>query len=110
MLMDACSFDDPLVKWDDVISWFKEEMLGKSLKSCLRKLCLGATVYHLWKQINDLLHGNIPLSEEAIVAQIRWKVRARLMAKGLMKYAESNLGLVQSWHLQSLSRCDWCFI
>jgi len=96
VLMAACSFDDPPVTWDDVISWFKEEMRGKSLKSCLCKLCLGATVYHLWKQRNNLLHGNIPLSEEAIVAQIRWKVQARLMAKGSMKYAESNLDLVQS--------------
>jgi hypothetical protein len=32
--MATCSCIDPPVKWDDVISWFKEELRGKSLKSC----------------------------------------------------------------------------
>jgi hypothetical protein len=34
--MATCSCIDPPMKWDDVISWFKEEMRGKSLKSCLQ--------------------------------------------------------------------------
>jgi hypothetical protein len=37
--MAACSVPDPPMNWDDVVRWFKEEVHGKSLKSCLCKLC-----------------------------------------------------------------------
>jgi hypothetical protein len=53
-LMFDCFVDDPPVQWDAVIHWFIERVRGKSLKTCLCKLCLGATVYHLWKQRNDV--------------------------------------------------------
>jgi hypothetical protein len=100
VVMAGYSCVDPPVERDAVISWFKKEMRRKKVWNHVCKLCFGAIVYQLWKQRNDLLHGNTPLPEEAIVAQIRWKVRARLLSKGSMKYTAGNSGLVQSWDLQ----------
>jgi hypothetical protein len=44
-----CGVVDPPVNWDDVVNWFKVGVNGKSLKSALCKMCLGAAVYHLWR-------------------------------------------------------------
>jgi hypothetical protein len=101
-LMAACScFDSPL-EWDRVADWGGAVLHGKSLKSSLGRLCFGAVVYHLWKQRNDLLHGNAPRTEEAIVAHIKWEVRSRILAKGNVKIIDKQLDLVYSWNLQLL--------
>jgi len=78
-----------------------------SLMICVEKvsklicrLCLGATIYHLWRQRNDLFHGNMPRSEEAIIVQIRWEVRSRLLVKCPTKKLAKNLDLVHRWNLQ----------
>jgi hypothetical protein len=70
-------------------------LIGKSLKACLGRLCLGATVYHLWRHRNDLIHLKIPRSEEAILAQIKWDVRVRVNGT-------YNAELVDKWNLQHL--------
>jgi hypothetical protein len=77
-------------------------MQGKSLKASLGRLCLGATVYHLWKQRNDLLHNNTPRTEEAILTRVRWEARARIVAKGHFKHLGNSMNLVSKWNLQSL--------
>jgi hypothetical protein len=56
--MAACFVADLLAYWDDVVHWFKVDVRGKNLKSCLCKLCLEAKVYYLWKQRNDLFRCN----------------------------------------------------
>jgi hypothetical protein len=47
-------------------------MHGRSLKANLCKLCLirSESLPYIWRQRNDLLHGNTPRSKEALVAQI----------------------------------------
>jgi hypothetical protein len=73
----------------------------KNLKTSLCKLNSGATAYHLWKQRNDLLHGNTPKTEEAIVYKVRWEIRARIMAKGTFKMSAENLDLIHVLNLTS---------
>jgi hypothetical protein len=70
--MTYCLVKDLPVDWEIVVRWCTTVMHEKSLKAILCRLCLSAIVYHLWKQMNDLLHGNILTSEEVIVAQIKW--------------------------------------
>jgi hypothetical protein len=64
------------------------------MQVCLSKLCFAATMYHIWKQRNDLCHGNTPRIDEAIVAQIKWEVQSRIMAKGTVKRTAHNANLV----------------
>jgi hypothetical protein len=49
------------------IGVFIISMHGKDLQACLGLLCFGSVMYHLWKHHNDLQHGNIPCSKEAIL-------------------------------------------
>jgi hypothetical protein len=79
-----------------------EYRCSKSLQVSLCKLCFAATVSHIWKQINDSCHGNTPRTEEAIVAQIKWEVRLRIMAKGTVKRTAHNVNLAHSWNLHPL--------
>jgi hypothetical protein len=100
--MAACSYDDPPLFWDSIVEWSTAMLHGKNLRSCLGRLCLGAVVYHIWKQRNDLQHGNTPRTEEALVANILWEVRSRVLAKGKFKNLNKNLVLVYRWNLHSL--------
>jgi hypothetical protein len=70
-LMESCLVSDPFVERNDVAKWSMEVLQGKSLQTNICKLCFPATVYHVWKHINDLCHGTTPRSEESIELQIR---------------------------------------
>jgi hypothetical protein len=83
-MADCFIFNVPL-DWENIEEWSLKVLQGKNSKASLGRLCLKANVYNLWRQRNDLLHNNTPCTEEAILAQIRWEFRARLMAKGYFK-------------------------
>jgi hypothetical protein len=93
-IMADWSFVEVPFDWESIESWGSSMLHEKSFKACLKRLCLGATVYHLWRQQNDLLHCNTPRMEEAILAQIKWEVRARVFAKGHFKCLGKSLPLV----------------
>jgi hypothetical protein len=69
-IMSDCSFINVPTSWNDVEIWGPKVLRGKSLQSCLGRLCFAAVVYHLWQQRNALLHSNNPRTEEAILAQV----------------------------------------
>jgi hypothetical protein len=91
--MSICLIQNPPVDWEDVVRWFVDDLQGKSLKVTACRLSLAAVVYHLWPQRNDLLHGNIPRTKEAIVSQVKMQVGSRLLAKGSKKIIGKNLAL-----------------
>lgn len=47
--MDECLIFDPPVDWEDIGSWSEVHLKGKSLHATICRLCLGATIYHLWR-------------------------------------------------------------
>jgi hypothetical protein len=87
------------VEWAEVVSWTAGALKGKGPQASLCKLCLAAVVYHIWRQRNDLCHGNVPKTEEALVATIKWEVRLRFMAKSAGKKTALNVDLVHQWNL-----------
>jgi len=68
-LMASCLVSNPVEAWEAVVKWSVAALKGDSLKSRLCILSLGAVVCHLWKHRNDLIYGNIPSTEEAILAK-----------------------------------------
>jgi len=46
-LMTSCLVFTPCVVWEEVVKWSVEDLHGRSLKTNLCKLSLGATVYHI---------------------------------------------------------------
>jgi hypothetical protein len=53
-----------LAEWDSIERWSDAHLKGKSLLATICRLCLGAIVYHIWRQCNDLIHENLLQSEE----------------------------------------------
>jgi hypothetical protein len=100
--MADCSIFNVPLDWENIQEWSLKVLQGKNLKASLGQLCLGATVYNLWRLRNDFLHNNTPCTEEAILAHIRWEVRPKLVAKGYFKNLRKSLFLVSRWNLQNL--------
>jgi hypothetical protein len=48
---------------------------------------------------NDLCHRDNPRTEEALVAQIQWEVRSRLMFRRKIERSAMFVRLVQIWKL-----------
>jgi hypothetical protein len=79
--MSECLVSNYPYDWDEIVVWSVVALKGNNMVSCVRKLFLGAAVYHLWLQRNVILHGKTHRIEEQIIFKIRWEVRARVMAK-----------------------------
>jgi hypothetical protein len=100
--MADCLVLDPPVDWEDIGSWSEVHLKGRSVHATICRLCFGATIYHLWRHRNDLLHGNTPRSEELLVQQVKWEVRSRLIARCSTKKIVNRMLLVRKWNLQQL--------
>jgi hypothetical protein len=57
-VMEACLIIDLKLEWEEVSACCSSELNVRSLVALLCKLSFAAIVYHLWRHINDLLHGN----------------------------------------------------
>jgi hypothetical protein len=75
--MRTCLITNMEVEWDKVVAW-SAVLRRKLLWNNLSKLCLGAMVYNLWRQMSDLVHSNVPHTKESIVARIRLEVRSKI--------------------------------
>lgn len=100
--MQSCLELFSVVDWDDVAIWCTMQLKGKSLQTRLCKLSLGAVVYYIWIQRNNLIHGNVVCSEEGLIARIKWEIRSRLMGKGQYRRSMVNIRLLQNWNLHNL--------
>jgi superfamily II helicase len=99
--MEGC-MTRPEIEWEKVKDWYEAKFTGKSLMANLCKLCLAASIYHLWKLRNDLCHGNTPRTEEVVVKNIRWEVQSRVMVKGRFKRSAQNEKLAKLWKFEFL--------
>ena len=96
--------DDPLVIWEDVISWGITELKGKSLKVSLCKLAIGAVVYNILKLLNDLKQGNVLHTEDQILKRIDWEIRTKIKGVANTLNFSSNL-LASSKNLCLMPLC-----
>jgi hypothetical protein len=86
----TCFISNPRKEWEDIEEWSSVDLKGKSIWTTLCKVCLGASIYHLWRQRNDLLHGNVPRTKEQIIAHIPWEVKKKIMARCRIKDTATN--------------------
>lgn len=99
-VMVDCLIKDPPIDWDSLVIWCNTHLRGRNLFAIICKLCFGASVYHLWRHRNALLHGNILSSEDSIVLQVKRDVRSQLLARCSAKMLRSYPQLVEVWSLQ----------
>jgi len=56
-VLSMCLINDPPTDWDDVIERGVKNWKGKDLKAVMARLCLSASVYAIWKEMNNIRHG-----------------------------------------------------
>ena len=70
--MEMCNMVDLPTEWNDVISlglqqWWKKTLHANNL--C--RLVFGSTVLNLWRNRNELQHGDHPKMEEQLMQKIK---------------------------------------
>lgn len=75
--MGRCDMNDPPTEWEEVMSRGLQELKNKSLKAnvyiyiYICNLVYSAVVmYNIWRNINDIKHGNQPRTEEKLMQTI----------------------------------------
>lgn len=76
--------DEVHTYWGIVLCWGLKSWKN-NLKSTLCRLGWEATIYHIWKQRNNIRHDGQVYTEEKIVSQIRWEDRTKLISTGSLK-------------------------
>jgi hypothetical protein len=71
--MKLCDLEDPPTCWEDVIEGV-QHWRKKILKAYVCRLALGSTVYHMWKNRNEIKYDTHPSSEDHILQRIKWEV------------------------------------
>jgi hypothetical protein len=54
-------------------------------------------MYHLWRQRNDIQHGNQPKTEERLMQRIVWDVRSQIRGKGKFRENDLNVEICSKW-------------
>ena len=84
--------------WNDFVAWAALNWKGKSMKFLICRLCLAATVYHLWMERNNRKFRNQfkdPTSVTHLILQTVWCRLASLNFKSSYR----NLHTIQHWRL-----------
>ncbi|GAV82972.1 zf-RVT domain-containing protein [Cephalotus follicularis] len=72
------SFNDIFQSPLDEIQWMVDHSRRKVLSQKLRKLAFGATIYHIWMEINRRCFRNTFLPPEDVIREIQGDVAAKL--------------------------------
>ncbi|KAG7587431.1 Endonuclease/exonuclease/phosphatase superfamily [Arabidopsis thaliana x Arabidopsis arenosa] len=80
------------LSWDELLSWTSSR--STNAPSLIRLIAVQATVYHIWKQRNNVLHNNIVLPHQTIFKIIDKEIRNIISARRQRKHFGN---LMQLW-------------
>ena len=81
--MMGCNIDE--TQWNSIFTKIADMPCTNSIWSVVRRLCLGATIYHLWQERNFRLFKEEERSWEAVLQMICETVKVRLMGLKVKK-------------------------
>lgn len=88
--------------WKDYINHINRKWRGIGLKFLLRKLCLGVTVYWVWRERNSRVFGGDSHSSTAIVTNIKNVVRDRALEFRKIKPTFGSRKMADNWGLPTM--------
>ncbi|XP_013624167.1 PREDICTED: uncharacterized protein LOC106330186 [Brassica oleracea var. oleracea] len=80
-----------ITNWAELLSWIRDAR-NMDMK-LLRKIASQASVFHLWKQRNNLLHNQISIHAASVFSEIDREVRNIIFAKRERKHFSSLMSL-----------------
>ncbi|XP_018487809.1 uncharacterized protein LOC108858367 [Raphanus sativus] len=81
-----------LLSWSELMSWIRAS--SPQSPSTLRKVTAQATIYHLWKQRNNVLHNSVSIPPHALFRIIDKEIRNIISAR---KDRKAFRGLMVIW-------------
>lgn len=78
--------------WNELLSWIRSPPFPSSI--ILRKLAVQSTVYHLWRQRNNVYHNNIIIPPAVVARMIYREVKNTVLARRDRKQFRN---LLSSW-------------
>jgi hypothetical protein len=94
-----CNVLNPSTSLQDVIRLGCSKWNKKTMSATLCRLVLCSTVYHLWRNRNDIKHNGISKTEDQLMKLIIWEVRSRILGRGRFKGSHENAMLCQNWNI-----------
>ncbi|GAV85460.1 hypothetical protein CFOL_v3_28896 [Cephalotus follicularis] len=76
MVLRKCNIIRLILPWPEEIQWMINHTKGNKLPQTMRKMALGATVYHIWMERNMRIFKNRFLPPELIGHKIQGDVAA----------------------------------
>ncbi|PWA39711.1 reverse transcriptase zinc-binding domain-containing protein [Artemisia annua] len=67
-------------KWNETINNFAEKPCNNSIWSIVRRLCLAAAVYGIWRERNSRIFSDERCTHETVFGKICDQVRSRLIS------------------------------
>ena len=80
-----------IISWPELLSWIRNAATGPL--AILRRMATQATIYHLWKQRNNLIHNQISLSPHVVFQGLKREVRNGISARRHLKKFSSLMVL-----------------
>lgn len=97
--METCNHQYRNQLWGNYISQLSRKWKGDSLINLIRKLCLGATVYEIWRERNKRSFSNESRDKDVIVAKIKKMVRDKAFELTKVKDSYENRRCAGRWCL-----------
>ncbi|GAV79102.1 hypothetical protein CFOL_v3_22569, partial [Cephalotus follicularis] len=91
--LTKCNIQRSGLPWNEELKWANVHMKGKSFPSWLRRVVLGATVYHIWLEKNRRCFNNQFLPEQDIHQKICEDVTGMAATYGPIEDNERNRSL-----------------
>lgn len=113
-IMETCNHQYRNQLWGNYISQLSRKWKGDSLINLIRKLCLGATVYEIWRERNKRSFSNESRDKDVIVAKIKKMVRDKAFELTKVQDSSENRRCAGRWCLPNyifgedqLGQCVW---
>ncbi|GJT49691.1 hypothetical protein Tco_0975848 [Tanacetum coccineum] len=85
MTMMTCSINSP--SWSTTIDFLTDKPCLNSIRSRIRRLCLGAAVYFIWQERNFRIFRNLKRDWSTVLQLICDAIKLRLMGLQVKKYS-----------------------
>jgi hypothetical protein len=97
--LSRCNVPNPPNAWIDILRLGGSDWKKKTMHGNLCRLVLSSSVYHLWKNRNEIKHGGTPKTEEQILKSVVWDVRTRIFGGGKFQKNVANVLLCKKWNI-----------
>ena len=96
-----CGIYIPMMDWNILISRLSRYWTKSSLQTTCWKLCLAASVYHIWLERNHRLHNSSSHSVNQIRDNICFMVQTKMASLKKVEDTPKSREIAEEWNLPS---------